>query len=204
VAGPDEKRVTVLAVDDFGWKVAERIRMFSSEVSVSSISGKNWRPSCEGLVIAAMCYEDEELCDIIDSSARGGGAAWLPIFMDHPFLQVGPLIFPDRPGCYRCFRRRRAQHETHTDLMEKMRKERISRSASIPGGYFQHHASIAAGLAWELTHTEKPQGSPDLGGAGTVLAWNVSTGHGRSERLIGCHRCQRCRPEIADGGEVVN
>jgi bacteriocin biosynthesis cyclodehydratase domain-containing protein len=196
--------VTIVAVGSFGEAVANAMQSFYRGTQALSDLGKRWMPSTDEFVIAAMCSEDHDLCDRIDQQARLGGSGWLPVFIDHPLLQVGPLILPDRPGCYCCFLRRRAQHESRARRNSGPREGR-ARSAGGTEGFFHHHASIAAAMAWELMTHGKDDGGiagPGPGPAGLVLAWNVRNGSGHSDRLVGCHGCPRCR-EPSGGREVL-
>jgi bacteriocin biosynthesis cyclodehydratase domain-containing protein len=131
-----------------------------------------WRPSAA-------------LCEQVDDLAFAHGRSWLPVILEHPNLLVGPLVSPGAGPCFRCYQKRRAQHDPHRSVRAKLEAAFDADPSLGPAGYLPHHARTAVGLA-ELMLSRVP---------GEVAQVGLLSGRTSSQRLIAVHGCPRCGPD---------
>jgi bacteriocin biosynthesis cyclodehydratase domain-containing protein len=143
------------------------------------------------VVIIAMWRQDVAVCETADDLAFQFSTPWLPITMDHPRVRIGPLVVPGTGPCYGCFLVRRAQHDAQQAVTSALGSAYRDDPGSGPRGHLDHHARLAAGLAW-LT-VESLRCGP-AGPAGQVLTFNVLRRGIRAHQVLGCGDCQRCGP----------
>jgi bacteriocin biosynthesis cyclodehydratase domain-containing protein len=151
--------------------------------------------SAADAIVVAMWRPERRLCDQADYLSFLNGRPWLPIVAEHPHLLVGPWVAPGGP-CYRCYRRRRDQHDAQHELTAALHAAFDEHPTLGPVGYLPHHARIAAGLAAMVLRRGLPVLEPgDPSVLGEVSTVNVLTGATATHHVIPCHRCARCRPE---------
>ncbi|MGA4799944.1 TOMM precursor leader peptide-binding protein [Streptomyces lavendulocolor] len=198
-------KVHVLAVGEFGTAVAERLRREHHGVEISSYLAGNlelsagW-PDAELRVLASW-RETPRLAEILDARSADWGTPWFPVVAEHPRLRIGPLVVPGAGPCYRCFRKRRAQHERDAAHLGTLHAHYDATPDSGPGGFLPHHVDMAAGMALDMVRrVEAGEGERF---AGIVRHWQVLEQHLSGGRVVGVHACDRCRRSEADPSETT-
>lgn len=152
-----------------------------------------------GLVAAvvALWRPLPELCEQVDTAAATSGLPWLPVVAEHPHLVVGPWIQPGTAPCHRCYRHRRAQHDTQPAATAALTAAYQADDTLGPGGHLPHHVRQAVGLAMVARTAADP---------GLVHSLHLLTGHMSSHRVVACHGCPRCGAEkpLGTGGAIAD
>ncbi|MFJ5968299.1 TOMM precursor leader peptide-binding protein [Streptomyces sp. NPDC093060] len=188
-------KVHVLAVGEFGTAVAERLRRDHHDLEISSYQAgplelsASW-PDAD-LRILASWRETPRLAEVLDARSADWNAPWFPVLAEHPRLRVGPLVVPGAGACYRCYRKRRAQHERDGAHVTTLHAHYDATPESGPGGFLPHHADMAAGMALDMLRRVEAGEGERL--AGTVRHWHLLEQHLSDARVVGVHACDRCR-----------
>jgi bacteriocin biosynthesis cyclodehydratase domain-containing protein len=147
-----------------------------------------------GLVVLALWRPYPELCELADELAFRHGAAWLPVIMEPAAIRVGPLVLPSAGPCFRCYARRRDQHDRQPWSTAALQAAYDRDPGCGPEGFLPHHARLAAGIAGSavaglITGAGQQQGQPEPGQVMTIrlLAGDVLVSH-----VVACHGCDRC------------
>jgi bacteriocin biosynthesis cyclodehydratase domain-containing protein len=143
------------------------------------ISVAAWRPHARAL----QCLDD--LCH-----RRGVPASFAD--MHGQRLTIGPLIIPNAAGngCYHCYLKRWNAHHPAPER-EMVIEAAYARDWALgPAGYIQPLVSIAAAALLE-------DSAACAARAASLRVVDVLTGSVLQSRVIGIHRCPRCRPEPA-------
>ncbi|MFE7295112.1 TOMM precursor leader peptide-binding protein [Streptomyces sp. NPDC057579] len=188
-------KVHVLALGDFGAAVAERllrehdgIEVTSDRDSLQQFSA-GW-PQADFRVLISW-REPPHLADVLDARSAAWRIPWLPIVAEHPRLRIGPLVVPGAGACYRCFRKRRYQHERDSATTAALHAHYDAEPSAGPEGFLPQHVSLAAASALDLLHRfEDDGGRRD---AGMVRHWHLLEQLITSARVVGVHGCDRCR-----------
>ncbi|MEU3568945.1 TOMM precursor leader peptide-binding protein [Kitasatospora sp. NPDC036755] len=195
-------KVHVLALGDFGTAVAERLRRDHDGVVVTSDRegpqqfSARW-PRADVRVLASW-REAPAVAEALDARSAAWGTPWLPVVAEHPRLRIGPLVVPGKGACYRCFRRRRSQHERDSALTAALHAHYDAHAEAGPGGFLPQHAVLAAGAALDLLRRlEHDAGDKD---AGTIRHWHLLEQHLAAARVVGVHGCDRCRRTSTSAG----
>jgi bacteriocin biosynthesis cyclodehydratase domain-containing protein len=198
-----EREVTVLAVGSFGLAVGEFIRELGGNATICEADGDGDGdpvPPGTGPIVVAMLHEREKLCHRVERFSLRDNRPWLPVFVDSATVRAGPLVVPGSSACYLCFCKRRAQHDAGNIISALARAERARRDAEAR---FRHHARIAASLAWRMLRREGvPADRVDRSRQSVVMSWDTRTAEGRTDTVLSCHDCPRCRPEPAARREI--
>lgn len=152
-------------------------------------------------VVIALWRPDPELCDAADALSYRYQRPWLPVVMEHPVIRIGPLVRPPAGPCFRCYARRRRQHDRQPWVTAALQAAYHREQACGPGGYLSHHARLAAAVAQDMLRrlqgNAPGQAGPGPGDVTTVRLSDMGLNIGlRSSRVIACHDCDRC----GDGG----
>jgi bacteriocin biosynthesis cyclodehydratase domain-containing protein len=132
----------------------------------------------------------DRACDALDEACRAAGVRWSGCFLLEHALWTGPLVVPDRPSCWRCFRTRHLTHHAAPER-ELALLEEYERNRDLgPAGFVPAMAWIAAAA---LVRDAR---APDAE-AGRVTRIDLCTGAPIDTRVIGVHGCPRCRPSDA-------
>ncbi|MFG2179974.1 TOMM precursor leader peptide-binding protein [Streptomyces abikoensis] len=188
-------KVHVLALGDFGVAVAEQLLREHDGVEVTSDRDSHQQfsagwPQADVRVLVSW-REAPHLAEILDARSAAWRTPWFPIVAEHPRLRIGPLVVPGAGACYRCFRKRRAQHERDNAITAALHAHYDAEPAAGPEGFLPQHVSLAAGSALDLLHRlEDDGGRRD---AGTVRHWHLLEQLITSARVVGVHGCDRCR-----------
>ncbi|MFI1799335.1 TOMM precursor leader peptide-binding protein [Streptomyces sp. NPDC020379] len=194
-------KVHVLAVGDFGVAVAERLRREHDGVVVTTDRDGHLRypagwPRADVRVLVSW-REVPHLADVLDARSADWRTPWFPIVAEHPRLRIGPLVVPGAGACYRCFGKRRKQHERDSAITSALHAHYDATPAAGPEGFLPQHVALAAGSARDLLHRlEDDGGQRD---AGTVRHWHLLEQLITSARVVGVHGCDRCRTRAGAG-----
>jgi bacteriocin biosynthesis cyclodehydratase domain-containing protein len=146
------------------------------------------------VVVIALWRPFPELCEQADELSFGGDVPWLPVVMEYPVIRIGPLAVPPGGPCFRCYARRRAQHDLQHESAVALESAYDLDRELGPGGYLPQHARLAAGLARGTldglgghapggNHAPKP---------GAVTTFRLLVNDLRVNHVIACHDCIRC------------
>jgi bacteriocin biosynthesis cyclodehydratase domain-containing protein len=152
----------------------------------------------ESAVVIALWRPDPELCDAADALSYEHRRPWLPVIMEHPVIRIGPLLRPPAGPCFRCYTRRRRQHDQQPWATAALLAAYDRDQFCGPGGYLPHHARLAAAIAQAMLSRPGEEealgnGSPGGGDVTTIGLSDMGLSVGmRSSRVIPCHDCDRC------------
>lgn len=197
--GKPMTKVHVLAVGGFGAAVADRLRRERHDLEISTDRAGSPELSASwpdaDLRILASWRETPRLAELLDARSADWGTPWFPVLAEHPRLRVGPVVVPGAGACYRCFRKRRAQHERDAAHVATLHAHYDASPESGPDGFLPHHVDMAAGMALDvLRRFDAGEGKLF---AGTVRHWHLLEQHLSGGRVVGVHACDRCRRPLA-------
>lgn len=133
-------------------------------------------------VVVATWRPSHALCEQADELSFRYGRPWLPITMDSLAIRVGPLVSPSHGPCFRCFRRRREQHDRERDVTAALHAAYDADPGCGPGGHLPHQARTAAAVATSLLAS----------GPGRVVAIRLRDLELTAAPVLGWHDCDRC------------
>ncbi|MFF7449634.1 MULTISPECIES: TOMM precursor leader peptide-binding protein [unclassified Streptomyces] len=177
--------VALFSVGDFGHRV--------NDVVASALPASHNVPTSEldeafagrpDIVVAALWRADHAVCERADRLAHDTGVAWLPVVQDHAVLRVGPLVLPGAGPCFRCFDRRKQQHDAHGNSSSVVRAAYERDPKLGPAGHLPFHVRVAGGLAVDQLQR------PAAGHVVTVRLPDLSLSR---DRVVSEHACRRCR-----------
>ncbi|MDJ1132791.1 TOMM precursor leader peptide-binding protein [Streptomyces iconiensis] len=195
--------VHVLAVGDFGAEVARCLGRAHPGTVVSHdraargtalLDSSGWPPA--RIRVLASWRETPRLMETLDARSADWRTPWFPVVNEHPRLRVGPVVVPGEGACYRCFRRRRAQHEPPSTRSTLLHTHYDAHPEAGVAGFLPHHVDMAAAAASDVLHRIERGESADT--AGNVRHWNVLEHRMSSARVVGVHGCDRCRRSSPD------
>jgi bacteriocin biosynthesis cyclodehydratase domain-containing protein len=148
-------------------------------------------------VVIALWRPDPELCDIADDLAYAHQRPWLPVIAEHPVIRIGPLVRPPAGPCFRCYARRRRQHDQQPWVTAALQATYGQEPGCGPAGYLPHHARLAAAVAADMLRRLKDDpaapADDDPGDVATLRLSHMGLLIGlRSSRVVSCHDCGRC------------
>jgi bacteriocin biosynthesis cyclodehydratase domain-containing protein len=198
-----------LGIGPFGGRVARQLlSVHASSALLTAADIRNAFAFAREAVIVAMWRPEPALCERADELSYRLRVPWLPIVMEHPVIRVGPLVCPQTGPCFRCYRRRREQHDTQPAATAALLAAYAADSAAGPGGYLPHHARIAAGVAGQLIRG-RPAGGlvQGVGQGAAAMAGQVTTirllnGSMSVSPVIACHDCDRCGGPAGPAGRL--
>jgi bacteriocin biosynthesis cyclodehydratase domain-containing protein len=144
-------------------------------------------------VVVAMWRSAPALCEAADKFSFSTGIPWVPVAMDQFAIHVGPAVVPPRGPCYRCFLRRRAQHDMRHHSTAALHAEYDRYASCGPTGYLPQHARLAVGLTKTMLSALTAHGGSGPGLATGALV-NIDLGDYSvsRDRVVPCHDCERC------------
>lgn len=147
------------------------------------------------VVVAAFWRPSPAVCEQLDELSLASRIPWLPIIVEHPVMRIGPLVEPPLGVCFRCYRRRCAQHDaqrrTTADLHEAYDRD----PALGPSGFLPHHARLAAHIAGEMLRRRRAAGTPSGAEVLTVRLFGQDI---QASPVTAFGDCDQCR-----GGAAV-
>lgn len=146
------------------------------------------------IVVAALWRPSPGLCEEADGLSFALGRPWLPVTMDYPVIHVGPLVLPPVGPCYRCYLRRRAQHDRQHAITRALYAAYDQDADLGPTGFLPHQARLAASAAAMLIKHSGPTGTTH---PGSVITISLSDHHLNIAPVMPCHDCERCAADHA-------
>jgi bacteriocin biosynthesis cyclodehydratase domain-containing protein len=185
--------IRTVGVGPFGERVAERLLrlipasriaaeddiddVFSAAPSAVAIA--TWRPA-------------PALCERADELAYRYRVPWLAVIMEHPVIRVGPLVDPATGPCFRCYRRRRVQHDTQAMATAAVHAAYERDPVLGPAGYLPQHVRLAAGLAANMLLAAGLAPSERCTVSSNVVTVRLLRRGLSMNPVVACHDCDRC------------
>lgn len=194
-AGSDAVPFAVVSTGPFGTRVASHLlRALPGARAVAPNDLPNAFAASRQAVLLALWRPEPALCERADELAHHRSVAWLPVTMDHPVIRVGPLVIPGSGSCFRCFHRRRQQHDTQPATTAALLTAYAADPATGRAGYLPHHARLAAAIAaqkvaGDLAGYDAGRGAAEPGEVVTIRLFSPAM---TTSSVIGCHDCPRC------------
>ncbi|HXS66581.1 MAG TPA: TOMM precursor leader peptide-binding protein [Streptosporangiaceae bacterium] len=147
-------------------------------------------------VVLALWRPEPDLCEQADELAFQHQIAWLPVIMEHPVVRIGPLVDPATGPCFRCYSRRRAQHDRQPWITVTLHASYRRDQDWGPAGYLPHQARMASAVALRALagHTLAPASRCEDRATGEVATIGLVAGGLSVSPVIACHNCDRCTP----------
>ncbi|GIG60002.1 hypothetical protein Lfu02_43740 [Longispora fulva] len=190
-------RLTLLAVGDFGARIAARLadRYPGSEVTDATGGAHlaDW-PALDVLVVAAE-YDDPGLVELAERAAFAWRRPWFPVLLEQAQLRCGPVVVPGRTACHGCFRRRRRQHAKSPELWADTPAPVLPGTRPQVTGWAEHHLGLGVGLAVRAVHDAvRPT---DEAPGGWVRTVGLVDGGVQRAGVVAVDGCVRCRDAMA-------
>lgn len=184
--GPFGQHVATVLTGRFGegTRVAGRPGVDTTDDDLSAAFG---RPA--DAVVLALWRPAPALCETADRLAHETGTPWLPVVVEHPHLTVGPWVTPGAGPCFRCFHRRRVQHDVEWAVTRAVHEAYDRDPARGPRGFLPQHARLAAGVA--ASYLDRAFGG-DASPAGRFTTISLRSATPVSHPVLACHGCDRC------------
>ncbi|WP_330323593.1 TOMM precursor leader peptide-binding protein [Streptomyces pseudovenezuelae] len=183
----------VIATGGFGEHVGRVLSALRPGTEVLPVSQlRRAAGEFDGPVVLAAWRPEPALFQELDSLAHETGRNWLPVVLESATVRIGPLIRPFHAPCFRCYRRRRAQHDLQSSI-SLLLTERYDRDPSCgPGGFLPHHARAAAAVAAGYADGAAGTGT-GLVSTVRLREWGVD-----AHRVVPWHDCEHCAVGPAD------
>jgi bacteriocin biosynthesis cyclodehydratase domain-containing protein len=192
-------QLIVTPVGPFGHAVADRLRGLCRDVELAGVGAPGVvqprhgpdpaRPPGPRLHLLAAWRRVPRLERQFDEESHRSGQPWLPVILDHPVLEIGPVVVPGISACHGCYRRRAGQHDAARAVSAALGRHYDRDAHDGPAGYLPSTALFAAAAAAELVDR---LGAAPAAEAGRVLQIDVPTQQLRSGRVVGVHGCPLC------------
>ncbi|GIF05517.1 TOMM precursor leader peptide-binding protein [Actinoplanes siamensis] len=183
----------ITPVGPFGYAVAERLGDLCHDAEVVGAAFVRPRaappPPGPHLHLLASWRRVPELEREFDEEAFRTGQPWLPVTLDHPQLEIGPVVVPGAGACLGCYRRRIMQHDDARVIRAALDEYYDAHPEAGPGGYLPSTALLAAAAAAEVVGRIREDAAAE---AGRVRQIEVATQQVRTGRVVGVHGCPRC------------
>jgi bacteriocin biosynthesis cyclodehydratase domain-containing protein len=183
--------LTVTPVGPFGHAVADRLRDLCTDVEIAGTGAGVVRPRVPeprlNLLIAWRRVRRME--PEFDEEAFRTGQPWLPVILDHPVLEIGPVVVPGVGPCHGCYRGRMAQHDPAGAFRATVDAHYDDDPSAGPGGYLPSTALFAAATVADVV--DRLRTAPEQE-AGRIRQLDVPTQALWSGRVVGVHGCPRC------------
>ncbi|WP_436535065.1 TOMM precursor leader peptide-binding protein [Actinoplanes sp. HUAS TT8] len=124
-----------------------------------------------------------------DEESHRTGRPWLPVILDHPMLEIGPVVVPGLGACQDCYRRRQAQHDNARVIRAAVGEYYDAHPDAGPDGYLPSTALLAAAAAADVVERLRDDPAAE---AGRIRQIEVPTQQMRAGRVVGVHGCPRC------------
>jgi bacteriocin biosynthesis cyclodehydratase domain-containing protein len=195
--------ILVAGTGDFGTDVSALLARQADDrqvVDADSLAGA----MSDGVDAAVLTLfrPSRQRCDALDERSAALGIPWLPVVLENAYLRVGPWIVPGAGSCFRCYYRRRQQHDEHAATTEVLHAAYDRDPGVGPRGHLPHHARLAAGVAGRVLR-DGLGAVPDL--AGAVYTIQVATGQIIRRHVVAVDGCPRCAVPVTSDplGELL-
>lgn len=183
-------RPVLLGMGPFGERVTDLLRELypGARVEPSATDLERAFGDQPDALVTALWRTAPGLSSRIDDLVRVSGVPWLPVVVEHPLIIVGPWVAPGQAPCHRCYRRRRAQHDTRWNTTEILHQAYDRDASCGPRGFLPHHARLAAGVAAGYLR----QSTEDGVVTGRITVIHLQRPVPGSHRVTSCHDCEHC------------
>jgi bacteriocin biosynthesis cyclodehydratase domain-containing protein len=204
---PTRPPLTIASNGEFAYRIAEFLSLSvtadqrMSEQMIADYGVRQAFDMTGGPLVLVCSRPEPSMCQLTDRLAFERDRTWLPIIVDHPVLQVGPLVMPPMGPCFTCAYRRRIQHETPHSMTAVISTAYEGDAEWGPSGYLPHHARLAAAVAhgWLAASTGKARSQFPLG---RVLSIRMASSSMSVERVVPCYDCQWCNVNLHAKSEI--
>lgn len=141
------------------------------------------------VVVAAFWRPSPAVCEQLDALSRDSRVPWLPIIVEHPVIRIGPLVEPPPGVCFRCYRRRCAQHDAQRHTTAALHGAYDRDPALGPSGFLPHHARLAANIAGGMLRRRRAGGPPSGAEVLTVRLFGQDVSTSSVTAFGDCDRC---------------
>lgn len=190
----------VLWTGDFGERVAAHLTSATGCPALrADVQGRRtaeWPHT--GLRLVATWRPEEALFAQVARLHSATRTPWLPVIHEYPLIRIGPLVVPGAGPCYRCYLRRRSQHDRGSAAAQALRASAAADPRHGVTGFTEGQTMIAASLALDLIVRHQTAAA---GRAGQVLFYNVLTRSLIADTVVRVHGCGECgTPPHPDDG----
>lgn len=199
-------RIGLICTGDFGREVGQIVaaspdmqaELLDSTAVSTGEAGSLWPGQNPMAIVTVLWRPSDALCERIDARAFATGVPWLPAFLEHPYLCVGPWILPPHGPCFRCVRARILQHAGPGSYQGIVREAYDAEPAYGALGHLPAHVRLTGGLIRralaELTSSTLHPGVDAWRDDPRLRMVRYQDGSGRfdSPPAIPLHGCQRC------------
>jgi bacteriocin biosynthesis cyclodehydratase domain-containing protein len=206
VTDPASMPFAVVSIGPFGEQAARHLlRALPGALALARSDLLNAFATARRAVLLALWRPEPALCERADELAHHRGTVWLPVTMDPPVVRVGPLVVPGSGPCFRCFHRRRQQHDTQPAATAGLLAAYAADPEAGPAGYLPHHARLAAAIAAQMVSTGRGGRGEGWGesGPGMVTTIRLFSPAMTTTSVVGCHDCPRCGGPPGPAGELA-
>jgi bacteriocin biosynthesis cyclodehydratase domain-containing protein len=183
----------IQTVGSFGEKIGDVLKELW-QGPLGGVSVRNNEPSATDwpdadLFVLAAWRPVPHLCRLFEQRSYVTKTPFIPIFMEAPHLQVGPVVVPGIGACYTCFEKRVLQHSARRDSESARRHFYETHPDSGPKGFLIPFAEIAA---IRLIHILSALKTDPVSVAGGVWRLDTITRQVTCGQTVGIHGCIRC------------
>jgi bacteriocin biosynthesis cyclodehydratase domain-containing protein len=190
---PRPLTLSVVGMGPFGRRVASFLSSARNGSLITEFADVEsaFISDCHAVIIALWRYYSS-LCDRADELSYAHATPWIPVIMEHPVVHIGPLVIPPVGPCFRCYRRRRAQHDAQPQATAMLAAAYAKDPELGPAGYLPHHARVAATVAARMGDTARLADTGQPGLHGNVVTFGLVSNAIRIDPVVACHDCRRC------------
>ncbi|WP_377887555.1 hypothetical protein [Alkalihalobacillus sp. R86527] len=127
----------------------------------------------------SFCEKINDLCHDLEK-------AFIPIIVEQPHINIGPVYLGQETACYSCYIDRVRQHSNKNEILDNLWRFYEANPTSAPKGF--HPADPDLISNWVLGHLESS--FREIGGR--IFRINLITRDSQSSSVIGVHGCKRC------------
>jgi len=181
--------VIIVPVGPFGDPVAEHLATLrfdtvrTSLEDASDSAGPSWR-----IAVVAAWRPVVALCTAVDTMSRRLNRPFIPLVMEGATLSIGPTGTANHAGCWRCWIKRRNQHDPYASMRAAVTRFYDTSPEVGPQGYFEAAALIGAAQLSRII--DAIDATACVGGA--VWQFDVLTRDVTASTVIGVDDCPYC------------
>lgn len=136
----------------------------------------SWRPA-------------SHLCHLLNKMSYTYQINFIPAVLSSPYLELGPVVIPQKSACYACYERRFLQHTEFPQLYKQLYTYYDTHPLAGPAGYLPPFIYLAATRLAQLV--EQSLESPEQV-AGYHWRWNLINAEVLQGTVVGVHGCPFC------------
>ncbi|WZX99234.1 TOMM precursor leader peptide-binding protein [Bacillus sp. FSL W7-1360] len=188
------KPIHIIAVGKFGLEVATQIEKRVGHTVVTEMPERlpllpSDRFPVARLHILASWKPVSSLSKMMDNLSFAWNVPWIPIVLNHPQLQIGPVVTPKEGPCFHCYEKRVLQHSPFPGHIHAMHHYYDQTPTAGPKGY------VRAFAGWSASHILYIDSILTIGDedvSGCLWQMDVLTRESCRSLVVGVHGCPRC------------